>query len=107
MLLQESEQLLRRSIDGHLFRMDVFLLEHVVEQLPTQSAALSRLVHVEIQHAGRRHIHRLAILVEHVQGFAADFQNAHDQSTMCLCVPTIPRQIGKGKGKAKQRTLEF
>lgn len=79
MLLQESEKFLRRSIDGHLLRVDVFLFQHVVEQLPAQSATLSRLVHVEVQHAGRRHIHRLAVLVKHVQGFAANFQNANDQ----------------------------
>lgn len=79
MLLQESEKFLRRSIDGHLLRVDVFLFQHVVEQLPAQSATLSRLVHVKVQHAGRRHIHRLAVLVKHVQGFAANFQNANDQ----------------------------
>lgn len=47
-LLQESKQLLRRSIDGHLLRVDIFLFEHVFEQLPTQSATLSRFVNVKV-----------------------------------------------------------
>lgn len=84
MFLQEPKQLLRRSIDGHLVRVDVFLVEHVVEKLPAQSATLSRLVHVKVQHAGRRHIHRLAILVKHVQGFTAHFQNTDNESMFLI-----------------------
>lgn len=72
-LLQETEQLLRRPVDGHLLRMNVLLVEHVFEQLPTESATLSRFVHVKVQYARRRHINRLAVLVKHVQRFATDF----------------------------------
>lgn len=72
-LLQETEQLFRRTINGQRLGLNLFLVQHVLKQLAAQTATLPGLVHVKVQNARRCHIHRLAVLVEHVQRFVANF----------------------------------
>uniref|UniRef100_A0A182Q386 Uncharacterized protein n=1 Tax=Anopheles farauti TaxID=69004 RepID=A0A182Q386_9DIPT len=61
-------------------RFSSVVVNHMLEQLAAETAALARFVHVKVEHARCGHVDRFAGRIEHVQRFAANFQDAHDQT---------------------------
>lgn len=86
-LVEEADQFGGWSIDGHFHRCIVLVGEHRLEQLLAQAAALTRLVHVEVENAGRPHLFRVAVRIEHVQALRADLQHADHAAA----VKTMPQ----------------
>lgn len=91
-LVEETDELLGWSIDGHFHRRIVLVGEHRLEQLLAQAAALARLVHVEVQHTRGAHLLRVAVRIEHVQVLRADLQHAdHAAAVLCKTTPPVSR----------------
>lgn len=79
-LSQESQQLLARSVDRQLLGQEIFVLQHVLEENLAEAASLSRLVDVEVQDAWSVDVTGLAVFVEDVERFAADFEKTDDEA---------------------------
>lgn len=80
MLSQESQQLLAWSVNCQLFRQQVLILQHILEENLSKTTSLPRFVNVEVQDAWSIDVTSFAVFVEDVERFAADLKETNDEA---------------------------
>lgn len=106
MLLQETEQLLGRTVNGELLGQKVLDFKHVFEENLAETTALPRFVDVKVKHAGSMNVTSFPELIKDVEWFAANFEETNDQSAINFRVENKRTSERGRKGETTQRQIQ-
>lgn len=104
-LSQESQQLFARSVDGQLFRQEIFVFQHVLKEDFSKTASLTRFVNIEVQDTWSVNMTGFAVFVKYVERFAANFEETNDETTADKLKILVIEKISRHKNKSNKLRL--
>lgn len=84
MLVNECEKLIRWPIDCQFLWYRIFTLQHHLEHFLAEAGTLTRLMNVKVKHAHGQRWLCIAVLIEYVQVFHANFEQTCYTTTLCV-----------------------